>query len=158
MHGSFFATSIGDRRIISTIDVSAKLSIKNQGAIIILKDIDDAFDLANSFSPEHLSLMINNPFNHLDKVKNAGAIFIGEYSHEVLGDYIAGPSHVMPTGGSAKFNSGLGVHTFIKYSPVLSLNNTLALELAKTASVIAEAEGLYGHFDALKIREKNSVE
>ena len=117
--------------------------------------LSDAFDLANIFSPEHLSLMINNPFDHLDKVKNAGAIFIGEYSHEVLGDYIAGPSHVMPTGGSAKFNSGLGVHSFIKYSPILYLNNTLALELGKTASVIAEAEGLYGHFDALKIREKN---
>ena len=135
---------------------TAKLSIETQGAIILLNELDDAFDLANIFSPEHLSLMVENPLNHLDKIKNAGAIFIGEYSHEVLGDYIAGPSHVMPTGGSAKFNSGLGVHTFLKYSPVLSLPNSLALELGKTASTIAEAEGLYGHYDALKIREKKS--
>lgn len=132
---------------------TAKLSIETQGAIIVLNDLNDAFDLANIFSPEHLSLMIDNPLTHIDKIKNAGAIFTGEYSHEVLGDYIAGPSHVMPTGGSAKFNSGLGVHTFIKYSPILSLNNSLALELGKTASIIAQAEGLYGHFDALKIRE-----
>ena len=116
----------------------------------------DAFDLANIFSPEHLSLMIDSPLSHIDKIKNAGAIFIGEFSHEVLGDYIAGPSHVMPTGGSAKFNSGLGVHTFLKYSPVLSLDKSLALELGETASIIAQAEGLYGHFNALKIRKSKN--
>ena len=85
---------------------------------------------------------------------NAGAIFLGEFSHEVLGDYIAGPSHVMPTGGTSKFGSGVGVHTFLKVSSVIFLDKEKAASLSKYATILARSEGFAGHAEAAEIRDE----
>ncbi len=132
----------------------ASSSIENHGCIIIIDNLDEAIDLANKFAPEHLSLMTRDPWALLGKIKNSGAIFLGEFSHEVLGDYVAGPSHVMPTGGTARFSSGLGVHSFIKISPVIALSDSNARELSRVAALIARSEGLTAHAEAAEIREE----
>ena len=129
-------------------------SIKNRGAILVVDNLDDAFELANNFAPEHISLMIAEPNRHINKIRNAGAIFIGEHSHEVMGDYVAGPSHVMPTSGTAKFNSGLNVNTFLKFSPVVKINKANSKILSNVAATIAKAEGLDGHAEAAEIRNE----
>ena len=129
-------------------------SIKNRGAILVVDNLDDAFELANNFAPEHISLMIAEPNRHINKIRNAGAIFIGEHSHEVMGDYVAGPSHVMPTSGTAKFNSGLNVNTFLKFSPVVKINKSNSKILSNVAATIAKAEGLNGHAEAAEIRNE----
>jgi histidinol dehydrogenase len=129
-------------------------SITNRGAILVVENIDQAFELANKFAPEHISLMITEPNNHISKIRNAGAIFIGEHSHEVMGDYVAGPSHVMPTSGTAKFNSGLNVNTFLKFSPVVKINKVNSQILSSVAATIAKAEGLNGHAEAAEIRNE----
>ncbi|MCH8311213.1 MAG: histidinol dehydrogenase, partial [Chloroflexi bacterium] len=90
----------------------------------------------------------------LGRVRNAGIVFLGEFSYEVLGDYVAGPSHVMPTGGTARFNSGLGIHSFVKIMPVVALSDEVSGGLAASASVIARAEGLTAHAEAAEIREE----
>ena len=132
----------------------ARAAMDEQGCIAIVDDLDEALELANRFAPEHLCLMVRDPWAHVEKVRNAGAIFLGEFSHEVLGDYIAGPSHVMPTGGTARFNSGLGVHSFVKVSPIVALSDVVSGEIAKAASLIARAEGLTAHAEAAEIREE----
>ena len=129
-------------------------SIKNRGAILVVDNLDDAFELANNFAPEHISLMIAEPNKYINKIRNAGAIFIGEHSHEVMGDYVAGPSHVMPTSGTAKFNSGLNVNTFLKFSPVVKINKSNSKILSNVAATIAKAEGLDGHAEAAEIRNE----
>ena len=91
-------------------------SLKNYGGAIIVKDIDKAFEVSNYLAPEHLEVLVDNPVNTLPKIKNAGSIFLGEYSPEPLGDYMSGTNHVLPTGGTAKFYSALGVYDFVKYS------------------------------------------
>jgi histidinol dehydrogenase len=130
----------------------ARASMDEQGCIAIVDDLDEALELANTFAPEHMSLMVRDPWAHVDKVRNAGAVFLGEHSHEVLGDYVAGPSHVMPTGGTARFNSGLGVHSFLKISPLVALDDATSGELAKAASLIARAEGLTAHAESAEVR------
>ena len=132
----------------------AKQSIDNNGLNIVVNSIDEAIDFSNEFAPEHLSLAVKHPEDLVDKVKNAGMIFTGEFSHEVLGDYGAGPSHVMPTAGTARFNSGLGVLTFLKSMPVVSLSKEDALSITSHAVVIAKEEGLHGHVDAAEIRRE----
>ena len=130
----------------------ARASIENRGVIVIVDTLDDALTIANSYAPEHLCLMIEEPWNVIDKVSNAGGIFIGENSPEVMGDYIAGPSHVMPTGGTARFNSSLGVAQFIRRTPVVSLNQSTINELAETASTLARLEGFDAHAQAVELR------
>ncbi|MCH7745643.1 MAG: histidinol dehydrogenase [Chloroflexi bacterium] len=132
----------------------AKAAMDNQGCIAIVDDLEQALELANQFAPEHLCLMVREPWSHVGKVRNAGAVFLGEFSHEVLGDYVAGPSHVMPTAGTARFNSGVGVHSFVKVSPIIALDDDTSRELAKTASIIARAEGLTAHAEAAEVREE----
>jgi len=134
--------------------VIAMKSLNDRGTIALVDNLDEAIELANDFAPEHLCLLVTNPQNFLDKVKNAGAIFLGEFSHEVLGDYVAGPSHVMPTGGTAKFGSGVGVHTFLKVSSVICLDEEKAASLSKSASVLARNEGFTGHAEAAEIRDE----
>ncbi len=139
---------------ISTIDRSAiaKESIENQGIICVVSNLDEAFTLSNAFAPEHVSLAIENPKNFISRITNAGMIFTGELSHEVLGDYGAGPSHVMPTAGTARFSSGLGTHSFLKVMPVVSIDSNNSYELGNAASLIAREEGLTGHAEAAEIR------
>lgn len=132
----------------------ARASTQEQGCIAVVNDMDEALALANEFAPEHLCLMMQDGWNHLGKVRNAGAVFIGDFSHEVLGDYVAGPSHVMPTAGTARFNSGLGVHSFVKVSPVVALSPETSAEISRAASVLGRAEGLTAHAEAAEIREE----
>ena len=142
-----------DRRV-PMIDrsVIAKESIENQGVICVVGNIDEAFTLSNAFAPEHVSLAIENPVEFISRITNAGMVFTGELSHEVLGDYGAGPSHVMPTAGTARFNSGLGTHSFLKIMPVVSIDSNNSHELGNAASLIAREEGLTGHAEAAEIR------
>lgn len=132
----------------------ARASVEEQGCIVVVNSIDEAVELANRFAPEHLCLMTRDPWAHLGRVRNAGAVFIGEFSHEVLGDYVAGPSHVMPTAGTARFNSGLGVHSFVKISPVVALSGATSAQISGAASALGRAEGLTAHAEAAEIREE----
>ena len=130
----------------------ARAAVEGRGCIAIVDDTDEAIVLSNRFAPEHLSLMVAEPLKWVGKVRNAGAVFAGEFSHEVLGDYVAGPSHVMPTGGTARFNSGLGVHSFVKMIPILALSEPTAASLGGAAAELARSEGLTGHAEAAEIR------
>ncbi|MBM3933985.1 MAG: histidinol dehydrogenase [SAR202 cluster bacterium] len=131
-----------------------RASVDHQGVIAVVETLEHAFDLANAFAPEHMCLAIRDPWTHVGRVKHAGAIFLGEFSHEVLGDYVAGPSHVMPTAGTARFGSGLNVRSFLKVSPVIGLDEATAMVVARAASVIGRAEGLTAHAEAAEIREE----
>jgi histidinol dehydrogenase len=119
---------------------------------VITRDLTQALDLANSYAPEHLCLSVADPWKLSEKVYAAGGIFLGEHSFEVLGDYVAGPSHVMPTGGSARFMSPLNVWDFIHIISVIGLNPETAAQIGPIASTIARAEGLDAHARAAELR------
>ncbi len=130
----------------------ALASVERTGVIVVVDSIREAIDLGNYYAPEHICLMVDQPWSIVANINNAGGIFLGDYSPEVMGDYVAGPSHVMPTGGSARFNSYLGVNQFLRRTPVVGLDRQLALRLIDTASTIAMAEGLDAHARAAEIR------
>ncbi len=130
----------------------AMTALREQGVVAVVEDMDAAIELANDFAPEHLSLMVRDPRRWLPLVRNAGAVFLGEGSHEVLGDYVAGPSHAMPVGGTARFSSGVNVGTFLKVSPVIAVTDDSEGTLAKAAAILGRAEGLTGHAEAAEIR------
>ncbi len=132
----------------------ARASVEGQGIIAIVESTHQAIELANSFAPEHMCLAVSDPWSWLGKIRNSGAVFVGEFSHEVLGDYVAGPSHVMPTSGTARFNSGVGVHKFLKTIPVIALDDADSVALSQSAAVIARAEGLTAHAEAAEIRRE----
>jgi histidinol dehydrogenase len=131
----------------------ARKSVNNYGAIIITRDLKDAVTLSNRIAPEHLEIITAKPIQFLPMIENAGAIFLGEWTPEALGDYSAGPNHTLPTGGTAKFSSPLGVYDFIKRSSLLSFTKDGFTELAKTVKAIAKAEGLEAHGKTVKVRE-----
>ncbi len=131
-----------------------KKSFENFGAIIVVKTIDEATQLVNKIAPEHLEVCVNSPFEVLPKIQNAGAIFLGHYSPEPLGDYMAGPNHVLPTGGTAKFFSPLSVNDFVKKSSIISFDRNALYALHKDIIDFAEAEGLTAHANAIKVRFK----
>jgi histidinol dehydrogenase len=122
------------------------------GMLVLVDDMSQAVELANLFAPEHLSIMASNASTLARKVRNAGCIFVGENSAVVLGDYVAGPSHVLPTGGSARFGSPLGVADFLKVTNVIALDKPATRELSQPAVEIAKAEGLDGHVQAAALR------
>ncbi|MFN0093436.1 MAG: histidinol dehydrogenase [Dehalococcoidia bacterium] len=126
----------------------AAAAFENNGGCILVNDIDHAIQLANEYAPEHLCLLIENPTAYAAKVRNAGGLFLGEASPEAVGDYTAGPSHIMPTGGSARWSSPLTVHDFVKITSVISLPDDVTEDLARMASILARAEGLAGHAHA----------
>ena len=130
----------------------ARQSLERQGRVVIVDSLDDAMDLANRIAPEHLCLLLREPWEWVDRVKHAGGLFLGEYSPEVMGDYIAGPSHVMPTGGTARFGSALSVHHFLRTMPVVGLKPDDFQSLGPAAVHIANAEGLSGHAGAVQVR------
>lgn len=130
----------------------AQQSLDERGKIIVVAGVDQAIELVNLYAPEHLSLMLRNASTYVDKIHNAGAIFVGENCPETLGDYVAGPSHVIPTGGSARFRSPLGVGDFLKLTSVVSLAGEDLEVLGPAATTIARAEGLTAHARALKAR------
>ncbi|PCI08024.1 hypothetical protein COB72_09210 [bacterium] len=129
-------------------------SMSNRGIFIQVKDLQEAAEVSNLIAPEHLELSVEDPNALLDSIDNAGAIFMGRYSAEALGDYCAGPSHVLPTSGSAKFFSALGVYDFQKRSSIINCSEAGAHVLAGTASVIARNEHLEAHALSAEYRLK----
>jgi histidinol dehydrogenase len=127
-------------------------SLSGQGAILTVADLDGALALANEYAPEHLCLLVSDPWPLVGRVSNAGGIFVGEGSSEALGDYVVGPSHVMPTGGTARFASPLHVRHFLKVTSVFAAGAVLAQQLAPAAQIIARAEGLTAHAAAVTAR------
>ncbi len=132
----------------------ARRSLETRGRIIVTEDMEQAIELVNIYAPEHLSLMVRDASSHIEGIRNAGGVFIGESSPEVLGDYIAGPSHVMPTGGSARFSSPLGVNHFRKTTSVVALTDDDSRALGPAAAAIARMEGLTAHARAAELRLK----
>ncbi|MBI4733445.1 MAG: histidinol dehydrogenase [Rubrobacteridae bacterium] len=130
----------------------AEKSIMDNGRILVVESIDEGLRLANIIAPEHLELMIENPLNTLGFIKHAGAIFLGPYTPEAVGDYVAGPNHVLPTGGTARFYSPLSVDTFLKKSSVLSFSKEALGLVGDTAIKIADSEGFTGHAKSVKYR------
>jgi histidinol dehydrogenase len=129
-------------------------SLENRGGAVLTSNLEEAVQLANDYAPEHLGLSVRDPWNWVEKVKNAGGVFIGEHSFEVLGDYLAGPSHVMPTGGSARFASPLNVWDFVKIVSLVALDQVTVEAIAPTAATIAEAECLDAHANAARMRSR----
>ena len=127
-------------------------SFANYGAAFITTDLTEAFALANEIAPEHLEIQVENPFEWIGNVENAGAILIGPYSPEAVGDYIAGPNHVLPTGTAARYASPLSVDDFLKKSSLISYTKAALAEVAPAVVKLAEVEGLEGHAAAMKIR------
>ncbi|WP_024955321.1 histidinol dehydrogenase [Sulfurospirillum arcachonense] len=132
----------------------AMASIKDRGAIIVTKDMDEAIELMNEIAPEHLEVMTEHPFDLLPTIKHAGAIFMGRYTPEPIGDYIAGPNHTLPTGGTAKFYSPLGVENFIKKSSIISMSKEGISNIGKECALLAKTEGLGAHAAAVLERLK----
>ena len=130
----------------------ARVSIERYGAIIITKNPAEAADIANRIAPEHLELFVKKPFELLKKIKNAGAIFLGPNTPEPIGDYMAGPNHTLPTGGTARFSSPLGTEDFIKRSNVLSFSKKAVEKLGKSVVRFTEMEGLGAHGKSVAIR------
>jgi len=120
-------------------------ALKNRGALILTKDIAEAIEISNHIAPEHLELSVENPESILDDIKHAGAIFMGKYSSEALGDYCAGPNHVLPTSSTARFSSPLGVYDFQKRSSLIMTSKEGAKNLGETAATLAYGEGLEAH-------------
>nr|MCR4806554.1 histidinol dehydrogenase [Lachnospiraceae bacterium] len=127
-------------------------SLENYGYILIADDMDDAISTANEIASEHLEIITKDAFNVMTKIRNAGAIFIGENSSEPLGDYYAGPNHVLPTNGTAKFFSPLGVDAFIKRSSIIAYSREALSDAADDIIRFAEAEGLTAHANSIKVR------
>ena len=132
----------------------AEASLKAYGAVIAVPDLAAAFDLANRIAPEHVELLVEEPFQYLGSVQNAGAVFLGPYTPEPVGDYIAGPNHVLPTAGTARFASALSVDHFIKKTSVVYYTEKALKRDASDIMRLAEIEGLSGHSRAIKIRKK----
>src|SRR5690625_1521861 len=134
-------------------NIAAK-SVANNGKIFVAESLEEVFIIVNDIAPEHLQLMIKNASEHLSNIRHAGAIFIGNYSPEALGDYVAGPNHTLPTSGTAKFSSPLGVYDFIKKSSVIRYDEKALERVSKDIMTLANAEGLTAHADAIKKRKE----
>jgi len=129
-----------------------RTSLTQQGALIQVKNLDEAIEVANFIAPEHLELSIENPQAYVSKVRHAGAIFMGRYTAEALGDYCAGPNHVLPTSRTARFSSPLGVYDFQKRSSLIMCSEQGAHTLGQTASILAYGEGLQAHAKSAEYR------
>ena len=130
----------------------ARESIEKRGAIIVARDMDEAIELMNQIAPEHLEVMTLNPMELLPKIRHAGAIFLGENTPEPIGDYIAGPNHTLPTGGTAKFYSPLSVDNFLKKSSIISMSKKGLQEIGEACALIANTEGLTAHEESVRVR------
>ena len=127
-------------------------SLDDFGAIIVCKDISEAVDFANELAPEHLELAVENPMEYIGRVDNAGSVFLGHYSPEPLGDYFAGPNHVLPTSGTARFFSPLSVDSFIKKSSFIYYTEPALFKAKDDIIKLAETEGLTAHANSIKVR------
>jgi histidinol dehydrogenase len=132
-------------------------SLRNHGVTFITRDLHQAITMSNAIAPEHLSLFVKNPFRYLDQIRHAGSVFLGEETPQAVGDYIAGPNHVLPTGGTARFSSPLSVDDFVKKSSVVSYNRAALLAGGDHLIRIAEVEGLTAHANMVRIRKRIEV-
>ena len=127
-------------------------SLQRHGGIVLVANLEEAVELANAYAPEHLCLLVADPWPLVDRIRHAGGIFVGEHSSEALGDYVTGPSHIMPTGGSARFHSPLSVRDFLKITSLFAVNEQAEKRLGPAAIRLAEAEGLSAHAMAIRRR------
>jgi histidinol dehydrogenase len=134
------------------------VALRERGALILCKDLDEACDLANRIAPEHLELSVAEPQEMAQKIRHAGAIFMGRHTSEPLGDYCAGPNHVLPTSRTARFSSPLGVYDFQKRSSLIMASEQGADSLGRTASVLSRGEGLTAHARAAEFRLRDVSE
>ena len=132
-----------------------KASLDNYGYILVADDLDEAIEAVNAVASEHLEIVTKDPFEVMTKVRNAGAIFLGESSSEPLGDYFAGPNHVLPTNGTARFFSPLGVDTFVKKSSIISYSRNALRDVHEDIEIFAKAEGLTAHANSIHVRFEN---
>ncbi len=150
------ANSVSDEveRLLKTLgrEKIARKSIEERGAIIIAKSMDEAITLMNDIAPEHLEVVTKNPMELLAKIRHAGAIFLGAYTPEPIGDYVAGPNHTLPTGGTAKFYSPLSVDNFLKKSSIISMSREGINEIGEACALIANTEGLTAHEESVRMR------
>ena len=135
----------------------ARKSIVERGAIIVARDMDEAVALMNEVAPEHLEVATDSPFELLSAIKHAGAIFLGHYTPEAIGDYVAGPNHTLPTGGTAKFYSPLNVENFMKKSSVIAFSQKAINEIGEACALIAHTEGLTAHEQSVRVRMDTPV-
>jgi histidinol dehydrogenase len=134
----------------------ARSSLTRYGAAVVTVDLKEAAALAHRFAPEHLELAVENPEALLPLIRNAGAVFMGPYTPETLGDYLAGPNHILPTAGTARFSSALGVYDFVKRISVLSFSSSAFQTYGPPAKQFADLEGLEGHGQAIRVRLESS--
>lgn len=135
----------------------ARASLQNYGAIIITKNVRAALDLSNQIAPEHLEIMLQDPFQVLPHIYHAGAIFLGPWTPEAVGDYAAGPNHTLPTGGTARFFSPLGVHDFFKRSSLLGFTRKGFMKISQIVETLADAEGLEAHAYTIRVRKPEKM-
>ena len=131
-----------------------RAAMENNGAMILVEDAQQACDIVNRLASEHLELAVQDPDNYLEGIRHAGAIFLGHFAAEALGDYCAGPNHVLPTARTARFSSPLGVYDFQKRTSLVQCTPESASRLAETATILARAEGLTAHARAAELRMK----
>jgi histidinol dehydrogenase len=129
-------------------------SLKNRGALVLVRDLEEACAVANRIAPEHLELAVQDPEKYASTLKSVGAIFLGPWSSEALGDYCAGPNHVLPTAGTARFSSPLGVYDFQKRTSIIAVSKAGASTLGRIAGILADGEGLPAHARAAEMRMK----
>ena len=151
-----FAGAVSDaaERLLAIMDRSniARASWERNGAIIVVRNLSAAADLINRIAPEHLELAVDDPETMAAQIRHAGAIFLGRWTPETLGDYVGGPNHILPTSGAARFSSGLGVHDFLKRTSILECSVGSFAALAGPATTLARSEGLDGHARAVELR------
>ena len=147
---------ISIKKLLPTMDRQdiIRTALKDRGALICTQDIAEAIKISNTIAPEHLELSVDNPEALLDDIKHAGAIFMGKYTCEALGDYCAGPNHVLPTSGTARFSSPLGVYDFQKKSSLIMVSREGANTLGQIAATLADGEGLQAHAESARYRFK----
>lgn len=150
------ALAVDDQLSVLKRKEIAEKSIARFGAIIVVPDIDAAIELSNRIAPEHLELQIKDPFMYIGQIRNAGAVFLGDYTPEPVGDYIAGPNHVLPTASTARFSSALSVDNFVKKTSLIQYSKTAFKHEAGDIICLAEIEGLDAHVNAVKIRLTHS--
>jgi len=157
-HDSAFLKQVKARIeiLLPTMERSAiiRASLESRGAFILIQDLDEAAELVNQIAPEHLELSVEDPQAMLPMIRNAGAIFMGRFTSEALGDYCAGPNHVLPTSSTARFSSPLGVYDFQKRSSLIMCDENSASKLGKTASIMARGESLTAHARSAEYRIK----
>jgi histidinol dehydrogenase len=132
----------------------AEKALRSYGAILVVRDLEAAIELANRIAPEHLELLVADPFSHVGRIRSAGAVFMGHYTPEPMGDYVAGPNHVLPTGGTARFSSALSVDTFMKQTSLIYYSQKAMEREAGDVIRLAEIEGLGAHAESVRVRQK----